>query len=64
MDRWIKEVQKIYFDWEQIQIFTSISTWGHSQNSLPEVVEVLTLKISSYGTSLKLSWRLLQSTQE
>ena len=32
-------------------IYTSISTWNHSQNSVG--AEALSLKISSHGTSLK-----------
>ena len=41
-----------YFLWG---IYTSIPTWTHSQNSLA-AAEALSLKISSYGTSLK-RWR-------
>ena len=41
-------------------IYTSIPTWTHSQNS-QAAAEALSLKISSYGTSLKWSQRLSQS---
>ena len=44
-------------------IYTSISTWMHSQNSLA-AAEALSLMISSHGTFLKWSWRLSQSAQE
>ena len=46
-----------YFLWE---IYTSVPTWTHSQNSLA-AAEAPSLKISSHGTSLKWSWRPSQS---
>ena len=49
-----------YFWWG---IYTSISTWAHSQNSLA-AAEALSLKASSHGTSLEWSQRLSQSAQE
>ena len=49
-----------YFRWG---IYTSIPTWTHSQNS-PAAAEALSLKISSHGTSLKLSQRPSQSAWE
>ena len=49
-----------YFLWG---IYTSIPTWTHSQNSLA-AAEAPSLKILSYGTSLKWSWRPSQSAQE
>ena len=44
-------------------MYTSIPTWTHSQNSLA-AAEALSLKISSYGTSLKWSRRPSQSARE
>ena len=49
-----------YLWWE---VYTSIPTWAHSQNS-PTAAEAMNLKISSHGTSLKWSQRLSQSAQE
>ena len=49
-----------YLQWD---IYTSIPTWTHSQNSLA-TVEALSLKISFHGTSLKSSGRPSQSAQE
>ena len=49
-----------YFLWK---IYTSIPTWTHSQSSLA-VAEAPSLKISSYGTSLKWSQKFLQSAWE
>ena len=50
-----------YFLWGYI----SIPTWTHAKNSLsPAVEEVPSLKISSYGTSLEWSHRLLQPEWE
>ena len=44
-------------------IYTSIATWTHSENLLA-AAEALSLKISSHGTSLKLSRVQPQSTWE
>ena len=44
-------------------IYTSISTWIHSQNSMA-VAEALSLKISSHGKSVKWSGRSYQSAWE
>ena len=44
-------------------IYASISTWTYSQNLLA-AAEALSWKISSYGISLKWSWRPSQSAQE
>ena len=44
-------------------IYTSIPTWTHPQNSLA-VAEALRLKISSHGTSLKWSQKPSQSARE
>ena len=44
-------------------IYTSVPTWTQSQNS-KAAVEVLSLKISSHGTSLKWSQRPSPSAQE
>ena len=44
-------------------IYTWIPTWTQSQNS-QATAEALSLKISSHGTSLKLSQRSTQSAQE
>ena len=38
----------------QCDIYTSVPTWSHSQNSLP-AAEALNLMISSHRTSLKWS---------
>ena len=46
------EVSEVWPDNYDEGIYTSISTWTHSQNSLL-AVEALSLKISSYGTCLK-----------
>ena len=44
-------------------IYTLISIWIHSQNSLTGA-ETLSLKISSHGASLKWTKRSSQSVQE
>ena len=45
------------------RIYTSIPAWTHAQNSLI-TAEALSLKISSYGTSVKWSQRPSQSARE
>ena len=49
-----------YLRWE---IYTSVPTWTHSQNSLA-TVETLSLKISSHGTCIEWSQRPSQSARE
>ena len=49
-----------YLQWK---IYTSISTWAHSQYSLA-AAEVVSLKISSHGTFIKWKWRPPQSARE
>ena len=58
--RWVIFTMTWYLQWP---IYTAITTWTHPQNS-PAAEETLSLKISSYGTSLKWSWRLSQSAPE
>ena len=57
-DEW--SFQTWYFWWE---LYTSIPTWAHSQNSLA-AAETLSLRISSHGICLKWSWRASQSAWE
>ena len=44
-------------------IYTSISTWTYSKNSLA-AAEAPSSKISFHGTSLKWFWKWQQSAQE
>ena len=57
------EISKVWPDtYNEGYIYTSISTWNHSQKSLAAAV-TLSVKVSSKGTSLKWPQRLPQSVQ-